>query len=228
MLYSCSINFMNLEELKTTHYLFDPKEYGRIYVFIDFGNVRPWAKDFWPEENASKISVEIGIPELSALCDLVCPERKFFYYGHFPPIVAEPVASDKNVKHRNSIYRIDRARKSGFSVRTKAVKMIPVHDEKGVFVTKHPKCNFDVEITLDAITQIVKYDTIVLFSGDSDFGELLGYLKSKGKNIIVVSTRNRMSTELQAAADKFVPAEKLKDLLRSAGKKYTPPLRAEV
>jgi uncharacterized protein (TIGR00288 family) len=103
---------------------------------------------------------------------------------------------------------------AGFSVRSKEVKMIPHHDDDGVFLGKIPKCNFDVEITLDAMSKIEKYDTIVLFSGDSDFGRLLSYLKSKGKKAIVISTRSRMSIELERVADKFIPAETIKGLLR--------------
>lgn len=63
------------------------------------------------------------------------------------------------------------------------------------------------------ITKIEKYDTIMLFSGDSDFGGLLGYLKNKGKKIVIVCTRNRMSKELQTVADICVPAETFSSFL---------------
>jgi uncharacterized LabA/DUF88 family protein len=219
---------MDLIGLKTNSYLFDPKEFGRIFIFVDFSNVRPWAKDFWPEENKFKICQEIGIKELAELCDLIKPEKKFFYYGHFPKDEGLSENDPKNERYRSSVFRIDKARKSGFTPRSKEVKMIPTYDETGTYLGKHPKCNFDVEIALDVITKIDKYDTIVLFSGDSDFGKLLGYLKSKGKRVVVVSTRNRMSTELETVADKFIPAEKLKNLLLYRNKNYTPPFRAEV
>ena len=57
-----------------------------------------------------------------------------------------------------------------------------------------------------------------------DFGKLLGYLKSKGKKVIVVSTRSRMSIELERVADKFIPAETTKDMLRYDAKNNTTPL----
>ena len=101
--------------------------------------------------------------------------------------------------------------------------MIPHYDEEGKFLGKTPKCNFDVEIALDVMKKIEQYDTVMLFSGDSDFGKLLSYLKSKGKKIIVVSTRNRMSIELERVADKFIPAETMKSLLRYDNKNNTPP-----
>jgi uncharacterized protein (TIGR00288 family) len=107
---------------------------------------------------------------------------------------------------------------------SKEIKMIPHYDESGKFLGKTPKCNFDVEIALDAMKKIEQYDTVMLFSGDSDFGKLLGYLKSKGKKVIVVSTRSRMSIELERVADKFIPAETTKDMLRYDGKNNTTPL----
>jgi uncharacterized LabA/DUF88 family protein len=96
----------------------------------------------------------------------------------------------------------------------KEIKMIPHYDDSGKFINKLPKCNFDVEITMDMITKAEKYDTIMLFSGDSDFGGLLEYLKSKGKKVVVVCTRSRMSAELQKVADVFVPAETLANFLK--------------
>jgi len=214
---------MNLDELKRNYYLFDPVSFGRIFVFVDFGNVRPWAKEFWPEENKYRICIEIDIKKLAEFCDLVRPAEKFFYYGFFSDDAVPPGSRNENVRHKNSIYRIDKARKSGFSVRSKEIKMIPHYDEDGKFLGKTPKCNFDVEIALDAMRKFEQYDTVMLFSGDSDFGKLLGYLKSKGKKIIVVSTRTRMSVELERVADKFIPAETMKDLLRYDIKTNTPP-----
>ncbi len=106
--------------------------------------------------------------------------------------------------------------------------MIPHYDDGGKFIGKLPKCNFDVEMTMTMLQKIEKYDTVMMFSGDSDFGGLLGYLKNKGKKVIVVCTRNRMSTELESMADIFIPAETLKDFLSYTPKNNTPPFRAEV
>jgi len=43
---------------------------------------------------------------------------------------------------------------------------------------KH-KCNFDVELTLDAVDNLSNYDRFVLVSGDGDFVKLVKYLKVK-------------------------------------------------
>lgn len=217
---------MDLEELKMKYYFFESNEFGRVYVFVDFSNVRHWAKDFWPEENKYRLCTEIDIEKLANLCNLVDPKRKFFYYGYFPRRDDLDSGHELNIKYGKSIFRINKARKSGFVTRTKEIKMIPHYDEDGRFLNKIPKCNFDVEICMDMLMKTEKYDSVMLFSGDSDFGGLLGYLKSKNKKIVVVCARNRMSTELENVADRFIPAETLKDLLKYENKN-TPPKRAE-
>ncbi|OGH87633.1 MAG: hypothetical protein A3J93_03885 [Candidatus Magasanikbacteria bacterium RIFOXYC2_FULL_42_28] len=212
---------MDLESFKGKYYLFNPEQFGNIFVFVDFGNVRPWAKDFWPKENKFRFCKEIDIAKLADVCNWINPKKKFFYYGHFKSRLDLFKNHPENIKSRNSIFRLDKARGCGFLVKTKEIKMVPHHDEDGLFVGKAPKCNFDVEITMDLLTKIHKYDTVVLFSGDSDFSGLLSYLKNRNKKIVVVCTRARMSKELQEVADKFIPAESLKEFLVYI--KNTPP-----
>lgn len=154
---------MDITDFKSKYYLFDPVEFGNIFVFVDFGNVRPWAKDFWPEENKFRYCKEIDIAKLASVCDWIKPAKKFFYYGHFRARMDLPKEHRENVKSRNSVFRIDKAKKSGFQVKTKEIKMIPHYDEDGKFLGKTPKCNFDVEMAMDMLTKIYKYDTVMLF-----------------------------------------------------------------
>ena len=205
---------MNLEELKSNFYFPGSESFGRIFTFVDFGNVRPWAENFWPEENKKRINTEIDIKKLSEVCDWLKPRKKIFYYGHFAEREDLNREHKFNVMHKDSIFRLDRARKSGFQVKSKEVKLIPIYDDKGNYVKKMPKCNFDVEITMDMLTKIQKYDTVVLFSGDSDFALLLKYLKTKNKKIVIVCTRKGMSRELDEVSDLFIPAESLKKFLK--------------
>lgn len=220
---------MDLQEFKRQYFLFDPKNFGRIFAFVDFGNVRPWAKDMWREENKFRFCVEIDIAKIKDICSWVGALSSFFYYGYFARDSTLPEGA-KDTRHDSSIFRIDKARKSGFVLVTKEIKMIPQYSEDGKFIGKFPKCNFDVEITMDLLTRIGEYDTVMLFSGDSDFGGLLKYLKSFGKKVVVVCTRNRMSEELEEVANKFIPAETLAGFLRydRSNKNNTPPFRAEV
>jgi uncharacterized LabA/DUF88 family protein len=55
----------------------------------------------------------------------------------------------------------------GFEVRKKALKRITVVDEHGEAIQE--KGNMDVEMTIDAVHHSGKFDTAVLFTGDSDF-----------------------------------------------------------
>lgn len=72
-----------------------------------------------------------------------------------------------------------------------------------------PKCNFDVEISVDAIRLSDKYDTICLLSSDADFASLLRYLKGKGKKTILVKG-GRISGALGATADLVISAQDIK------------------
>jgi uncharacterized LabA/DUF88 family protein len=208
---------MDLNELKHQQikdfYLFPPEEYGRIFAFVDFANVRRWAKDFWPEENKTFLKREIDIEKLAEIINCAEVSKKYFYYGQFEEFPNLPPSYTQNIKHRQSTYRLDKARKAGFKVRTKNIKVINDFDADGKFVEKINKCNFDVEMTMDIMQQIDNYDTVFLWSGDSDFHLLLQYLKSKKKKVIVCCSRNFLSKELQKNADRIIPADPLRDYL---------------
>lgn len=214
-------NYKSLKDFRAGYYFFEPDEYGKVFVFIDFGNVRAWAKELWKEENKYQINVEIDIEKLAKICDLVNPIKKYFYYGYFPEKEKLDKNHPLNIKHRKSIYRINKAKKNGCKIVSKEIKMISIYDEKGKFIKRIPKCNFDVEITMDMIQKMSKYDSIMLFSGDSDFQKIIKYLKNNGKKIIVVCTRNSISEELDKLRDKLIPAESLKDLLRYENNKHS-------
>jgi len=57
----------------------------------------------------------------------------------------------------------------------------------------------DVEITIDAMRYIDKYNSAIFFSGDSDFFPLINYLKNNGKKIYIISFRNNVSEELRTS-----------------------------
>lgn len=92
----------------------------------------------------------------------------------------------------------------GYRVIAKEVKFIKVHSLPDV-----PKGNLDVELALDAFRFGQEYDTLVLFSGDSDFAYLLDLLKEDGKRVIVISMRGHISKELVERA-KYVALPKLR------------------
>ncbi|MFA5838943.1 MAG: NYN domain-containing protein [Candidatus Paceibacterota bacterium] len=220
-------NDMDLHELKRNHHLFNPEGYGKIYVFVDFSNVRYWAKSFWPNENKQYLKREVDIKKLAEVINWINPEQKFFYYGHYKQHLELLPEHEYNVKYFQSIYRIDKARKAGFRVRTKNIKEINNFDDDGKFLGKLNKCNFDIEMAMDILLKINKYDTVFLWSGDSDFHFLLTYLQSKGKKIITICARDFTSDELRVSSHVFIPADPLKDLLEYIPiKTNTPPTKS--
>jgi uncharacterized LabA/DUF88 family protein len=57
------------------------------------------------------------------------------------------------------------------------------------------KCDFDVEITLDVLTNMDKVDGVILFSGDGDYAALMREVIKRGKQAIVVALKGAMGKE---------------------------------
>lgn len=72
------------------------------------------------------------------------------------------------------------------------------------------KCNLDIEIVIDMINTAERYDTAVLLSGDGDFERAVELLRSKGKEIVAVSTEGRIAKELINAVDRYVDLRDLR------------------
>lgn len=88
-----------------------------------------------------------------------------------------------------------------FVVRKKELKRIKIVSEAGESIEE--KGNMDVEMTIDALHHMKKYDTAVLFTGDSDFLVLVTYLKNRGKKVYIFSSKNNISEELRTGADGY-------------------------
>jgi len=101
-------------------------------------------------------------------------------------------------------------KKNGFLLITKPLKIIKQTDIARGDIRK---ANFDVEISVDAIELQDKFETLVLFSGDSDFAYLLEKLRKKGKKIVVVSAKYHISKELIINSDKYFDIKKLRPYL---------------
>jgi Uncharacterized conserved protein len=88
----------------------------------------------------------------------------------------------------------------GVTVIKKAVKQLKDGSMKG---------NLDVDLAMDCLLTKDNYDVAILVTGDSDFEKLINVLRTFGKQIIVVSTKDSSSIELVNVCDLFV---ELKDL----------------
>jgi uncharacterized LabA/DUF88 family protein len=66
------------------------------------------------------------------------------------------------------------------------------------------KADWDVGISLDAVTLASHVDTLVLCSGDGDFSRLCSHLRHEGVRVEVFSFAESTAEELLNAADSFV------------------------
>ena len=128
--------------------------------------------------------------------------------GHPDASLADFIAAKKSKQNY-----LKYLRRLGFIVRSKPVARI-YDSTEGRF--KH-KCNFDVELTIDAIDNLNRFDAMTLCSGDGDFVKLLKYLKGKWKKTIVIAPSERLSHNLERTANQIIYLEDIRSDIGAAG-----------
>lgn len=83
-----------------------------------------------------------------------------------------------------------------YEIKTKTVKC---------YANGKRKADWDVGITIDAVSLAEKVDVITLVTGDGDYEPLVHYLKSKGVKVEVMGFPQMTSRDLINAVDKFIP-----------------------
>jgi len=129
---------------------------------------------------------------------------KIFYYTAYP---AEGTR-DYSLDGRHKFYTFLK-KGLGFIVRKKELKRISIITENGEGIEE--KGNMDVEITIDTLHNINKYDIAVLFSGDSDFLALISYLRRASKKVYIFSSKNNISEELRTGGDGYFDVLEIKE-----------------
>jgi len=159
---------------------------GTVYVFIDASNI------YFSQQ---ELGWRIDFLKLKEYFERNTQLEKIYYYTAYDP------------DHSEQRKFLDFLEIIGYIVRKKKVKFIKDsnHKEGGFH-----KGNLDVELTIDAVHNRDKFQTFILFSGDSDFEALLKYMKAYRKNCIVVSTKGHVSIELLKQA-KFIDLKKLRN-----------------
>lgn len=160
-----------------------------IYVFIDASNLWEAQKvkgRFFDYEKLRKFIKE----------KFNGSEIKVFYYTAYPAEGTRAYSLDGRHKFYTFL-------KKGlnFIVRKKELKRISVLTEDGEGIEE--KGNMDVEITIDALHNINKYNIAVLFSGDSDFLALVSYLRRAAKRVYIFSSKNNISEELRTGGNGY-------------------------
>jgi uncharacterized LabA/DUF88 family protein len=109
---------------------------------------------------------------------------------------------------------------AGYVVRKKELKTI--YDAETGESTQ--KANLDVEIVMDMFNTLENYDKAILLSGDGDFERALDLLRSRGKQICVVSTQNWIASELRmVVGSHFVDLQDLRDKIERTDRMPPPP-----
>lgn len=183
-----------------------------IFVYIDLTNVLHWQNTLgW------KFRIEDLIDQLSSFKSV--KEIKV-YYG----------LNGRDLKNSEAFH--NRIKKTGAILRDKPMKfIIKTIDESFFFqrktltlfdtpvknkirelinelnnsniVIEEPKCNFDVEMSMDMLDDVEKFSTVLLLSGDSDLIGPLERIKIKGKKIVICGVRGKVAEELHKIKDKY-------------------------
>jgi uncharacterized LabA/DUF88 family protein len=88
-------------------------------------------------------------------------------------------------------------------IKVKITELVDVLQRSSIII-EEPKCNFDVEITMDLLDDAEKLTAVMMFSGDSDMRAPLERLKVKGKHLAVVGVRGKVARELHEIKDKYM------------------------
>jgi len=160
-----------------------------IYVFIDASNV-------WNIVKSKRKFIEYSHLKNYLKEKFNAKEIKIFYYDAYPKEGTRDY--DLNGKHRFYTYL---KKGLGFVVRKKELKRISIITKNGESIIE--KGNMDVEMTIDALHYLSKYNIAVFFTGDSDFLALVSYLRNRGKKVYIFSSQNSVSEELRTGGDGY-------------------------
>jgi uncharacterized LabA/DUF88 family protein len=169
----------------------------RVYVFIDASNL-------WAAQKAKGKSFDYSKLTAYLRSHFAATDLQIFYYTAYPAEGTRTYSLD--ARHRFFTFL-----KKGlkFTVRKKELKRISVVD--GDEESIQEKGNMDVEMTIDVLHHLAKYDTAVFFTGDSDFLALVSYLRRGGKQVFIFSSKNNVSQELRTGGDGYLDVLKLEE-----------------
>ncbi|MBU4256803.1 NYN domain-containing protein [Patescibacteria group bacterium] len=160
-----------------------------VYVFIDASNL-------WEAQKAKGRFFDYGKLKNFIKNKFKTSTTEVFYYSAYPA----DGTRDYSLEGRHKFFTFLKKGLS-FTVRKKKLKRISIITPEGESIEE--KGNMDVEMTIDILHNIKKYDTVVLFSGDSDFLALVTYLRVRGKKVYIFSSKNNVSEELRTGGDGY-------------------------
>lgn len=169
---------------------------GRIAIFIDAANLEKSVQDMWVHPRDIPEKFKETQPENLAWRIDYKKLKKFFKNNFDLRLLNFYTPEFISDNHYNFLAFLENL---GYRVVKKPLKIYADHSDEH----PHRKANFDVEISVDATYNIGNYDTIILFSGDSDFVYLLNFLKDNGKHRILFSRKGHVAKELFSSIDNY-------------------------
>ena len=178
----------------------------KMMVFIDAANLERSVQDMWvnpkdipdklKKHSAADLCWRVDYLKLKLFFEGLSPvEQVRFYSAAFP-----------NDSHNKFLTFL---KKTGIKLVTKKLKEYKDHRAD----QPHRKANFDVELSIDAVTLLEKYDILVLFSGDCDFEYLLKFARGHNKITIVFSRKGHIAKELPPASNYYFDLVDFRDEL---------------
>lgn len=208
---------MNLEDFKCEFIKNEigiDKKYGKIYSCIDFANVNNWFEQdnqTWDNRLLRQgETIEIDIKKLKSFSDIFSNKSRI-YYGQDPKNKGSTKFTDLlriTFDSRNVVTKDLQKIKHYLSEFKKDTDYIQKDSEGNSFIEIR-KCNFDVEIAVDAIKMINYYDTFCLYSGDADFAYLNNFLHKKGKKVIIIKG-GFITSKFRKSANLVINAQSIK------------------
>jgi len=194
------------------------ENFPRIVVFIDFANVNNWFEedriDFDGRPLSSDQKIVIDMVKLADFLYYFADDVRF-YYGHDPANSGSFafLGAARHIFGKRRVFtkRIQKVRHNlAFSDSVTNTRIV-YSDDEGDFVWI-PKCNFDVEIAVDALRLSDAYSTFCLLSSDADFAALIRQLKKKDKKILLIKG-GRIDGSLGQLLDHKIDAFQIKQYI---------------
>ena len=168
-----------------------------VFVFIDAANL-------WQAQKTKGNFFDYEKLQLFLKNKFIATAIKVFYYAAYPADGTRQYTLDGRHKFYTFLNK-----GLGITVRKKELKRISIVTNAGESIEE--KGNMDVEITIDALHYLQQYGTAVFFTGDSDFLALVTYLRNRGKQVYIFSSKNNISEELRTGGDGYFDLLKIGD-----------------
>lgn len=138
-----------------------------------------------------------------------CARHLYNSYVNFGQILKDVVAGRQLIRAIAYVVSADVEQEKAFFEALEKLGFEVKEKELQVFADGSKKGDWDVGISVDAITLADRLDAIVLVSGDGDFIPLVNFLKhNKGSKVEVVAFGRSCSGKLIEEADEFLDLDK--------------------